>query len=292
MAGLRESIVESTEKLLVSAMTSFDSMASDASGILSGTGTGGNMVNNAWGTVVGLSSNFSTFCNIIAGICILIELAQTASKVDIIKWEHGLKCGFKMCLARFCIDMAPTFLRACYNQSCLFITSMSSGSPSLSATVTPLISTACGQINSLGEAIGLLCSTLLLSIGIKICGLLVVVMAYGRVFEILMYVLVSPVPVAFACYSGGNDFVSQITTKFLKGFMAVCLSGVMMYGCITLFGSILSTSFTTLVSTSQSAGATGSALVSDLCYDMLLFTIVLILAITKCSGWAKQLMNA
>lgn len=290
--GIREGIVDVTESLLINAMESFDDMCATACSVLSGTGTGGNMVTSAWTSVIGLSTNFSTFANIIAGICILLELVQVASKVDLIKWEHGLKCGFKMCVARLCIDTAPTFLRACYNQAGLFITAMGGSSPTLASTVTPLISTACGEVSTLGEAIGLLCSTLLLSMGIKICGLLIVVMAYGRAFEILMYVLVSPVPVAFACYNGGHDGFGRITTKFVKGFIAVCLSGVMMYGCITLFGTLLNTSFTALVTASSGSGATGSAMVSDLCYDMLLFTIVLIMVVTKCGGWAKQLMDA
>lgn len=285
--GIREGIVDVTESLLINAMESFDKMATDSQTVLSG-----GVTNVLWNNVVGIANNFEPFCNIIIGICILLEIAKIASKIDIIRWEHALKVGVKMCLARVCIDIAPTFLRACYNQCVLFIGSMSEGTSTLATTVTPLVSTACGQVDSLGEAIGLLCSTLILIMGIKICGLVIMVMAYGRVFEILMYVLVSPIPVAFACYNEGNDGISRITTKFIKGFIAVCLSGVMMYGCISLFGTIISTAFVALVNTTSSSGATGSAMVSDLCYDMLLFTLVLVMAITKCGGWAKQIMDA
>lgn len=284
---MTDAIKDLVESLLKNAMTSFDTMANDACNVLQGGVSGG-----LWSTVSGLTSVFTPFCNIIIGICILLELANIASKVDLIKWEHGLKCGVKICLAKVCIEIAPTFLKACYNQCVLFISALGmSGTVSLSGTVTPLIDTALNEVTSLGGAIGLLCSTLILIMGIKICGLLVMVMAYGRVFEILVYLMISPIPVAFACYNEGHDGIARITMKFIKGFIAVCLSGVMMYMCICIFGTIVSTAFTTLVAGSVGA-STGSALVSDLCYDMILFTIVLVMAVAKCGGWAKQIMDA
>lgn len=286
--GLRESIVNSTEKLLTNAMTSFDSMSQSACDVLVG-----GVDSSLWSTVVTLSNGLKPFCNIIIGICILLELARTASKVDMLKWEHGLKVGVKMCIAKVCIEVAPTFLHACYNQCAIFIAYMSGagGAVSLSSTVTPYISTACSQVTDIGGAIGLLCSTLLLQMGIKICGLLVLVMSYGRIFEILIYLLIAPIPISFACYNEGNDGIARITMKFIKGFIAVCLSGLMMFMCIRLFGTIVTAKFADLV-TASTATETGSALVSDLCYDMILFTITLVMAVAKCGSWAKQIMDA
>lgn len=286
--GLREAIVKTTEELILNAMSSFDSMSASSCDVL----TGG-VDSGLWSSVVTLSDGLVPFCNIIIGICVLLELARTASKVDMIKWEHALKVGVKICIAKVCIEVAPTFLHACYNQCSIFITYMSGagGAVAVADTVKPYISTACAQVTDLGGAIGLLCSTLLLQMGIKICGLLVMVMSYGRVFEILIYLLVSPLPVAFACYNEGNDGIARITMKFIKGFIAVCLSGLMMFMCIRLFGTIIATKFADLVSASAST-ATGSALVADLCYDMILFTIVLVMAVAKCGSWAKQIMDA
>lgn len=287
--GLREAIVNTTKDLLINAMESFDSMSASSCDVL----TSG-ISDSLWTTTVILSQELVPFCNIVIGICILLELARTASKVDMIKWEHALKVGVKICIAKVCIEVAPTFLHACYNQCSIFITDLSGtgGDVGLASTVTPHIESACAVVDSLGGAIGLLCSTLLLQMGIKICGLLITVMSYGRVFEILIYLMVSPLPVAFACYNEGNDGVARITMKFIKGFIAVCLSGLMMFMCIRLFGTIISTKFADLVTASVASGATGSALVSDLCYDMLLFTIVLVMAVAKCGSWAKQIMDA
>ena len=285
---MTDDILEMVEDLLKSAMKSFDKMANDACDVLSG-----GIDSTLWNTVVGSSNVFSIFCNIIIGICILLELAQIASKVDLIKWEHGLKCGVKLCIAKVCIDVAPTFLKACYNQCNLFIAGLgASASVNLSGAILPEINSALLGIDTLGGAIGLLASSLILIIGIKICGLLVMVMAYGRVFEILIYLLVSPLPISFACYTGGGDGIARITTKFFKGFIAVCLSGVMMYMSISLFGTIVSTSFRDFVDRTLASGVSGGALVSDLCYDMILFTIVLVMAIAKSGGWAKQIMDA
>lgn len=285
--GLRQSIVDSTQTLLENAMLSFDNMANQSCSILSG-----GIDDTLWDSAISFSDVITPFCEIIIGICILLELARTASKIDMIKWEHGLRCGVKMCIAKVCMEKSPIFLRACYNQASLFIAAMGgSATVSLAGTVTPLIKEACKDVDDLGGAIGLLCSTLVLQMGIKLCGLLILVMSYGRVFEILMLVVISPIPVAFSCYNEGNSGLGRMTLKFAKSFIAVCLSGVMMYGCIALFGAIISTKFADLVAESVSSSS-GAALVSDLCYDMILFTIVLCMAVSKCGSWAKSAMDA
>lgn len=287
--GWTDDIIDYVGELLHGAMTSFDAMAQNASDVLTSGIDGG-----LWASVVTLSNGLVPFCNIIIGICMLLEIAKTASKVDLIKWEHGLKVAVKMALAKVCIEVAPTFLHACYNQASIFITYMSGAGSAvgLSATVDPLIDTYIAGVSGMGNALGLLVSTLLLQMGIKICGLMVLVIAYGRVFEILIYLLVSPIPVAFACYNEGNEGISRITMRFVKSFIAVCLQGLMMFMCIRLFGLVITTSFTNIVASSVASGLTGSAMVQELCYDMLLFTIVLVMAVAKCGSWAKSIMDA
>ena len=77
--------------LMTSALTGFDTMLASATSVLTG-GLGD------WATVAALSSTLRPFCYTIIGICLLIEIAQVAAKVDILKWEHGLKLCVKMVL--------------------------------------------------------------------------------------------------------------------------------------------------------------------------------------------------
>lgn len=287
MGGLKETLLN----LIKSAMNGFDSTVSSAQDVL----TGGLFDTNAvWSSVLALSNALKPFCYVVIGICLLIEIAQVAAKVDIIKWEHGLKLCVKMVFAKLCIDIAPTFLRACYNQASLWISSAMSvgGYTNLGSLMTTEVETQISSISGIWSVIGLLASCLLLSMAVKICGLLIQVIAFGRMFELYVLLAVSPLPCAFfPLGDGSGGGMSRITQKFFKNFIAVCLQGVMIIISIRIFYMIVGTALTSLI-TSASGGSDPTTVVTDLCYVMLLAGIVLVMAIAKCGSWAKSIMDA
>lgn len=287
MDGLKETLLN----LIKSAMNGFDSTVSSAQDVL----TGGLFDTNAvWSSVLALSNALKPFCYVVIGICLLIEIAQVAAKVDIIKWEHGLKLCVKMVFAKLCIDIAPTFLRACYNQASLWISSAMSvgGYTNLGSLMTTEVETQISSISGIWSVIGLLASCLLLSMAIKICGLLIQVIAFGRMFELYVLLAVSPLPCAFfPLGDGSGGGMSRITQKFFKNFIAVCLLGVMIIISIRIFYMIVGTALTSLI-TSASGGSDPTTVVTDLCYVMLLAGIVLVMAVAKCGSWAKSIMDA
>lgn len=287
MDGLKETLLN----LIKSAMNGFDSTVSSAQDVL----TGGLFDTNAvWSSVLALSNALKPFCYVVIGICLLIEIAQVAAKVDIIKWEHGLKLCVKMVFAKLCIDIAPTFLRACYNQASLWISSAMSvgGYTNLGSLMTTEVETQISSISGIWSVIGLLASCLLLSMAVKICGLLIQVIAYGRMFELYVLLAVSPLPCAFfPLGDGSGGGMSRITQKFFKNFIAVCLQGVMIIISIRIFYMIVGTALTSLI-TSASGGSDPTTVVTDLCYVMLLAGIVLVMAVAKCGSWAKSIMDA
>lgn len=287
MDGLKETLLN----LIKSAMNGFDSTVSSAQDVL----TGGLFDTNAvLSSVLALSNALKPFCYVVIGICLLIEIAQVAAKVDIIKWEHGLKLCVKMVFAKLCIDIAPTFLRACYNQASLWISSAMSvgGYTNLGSLMTTEVETQISSISGIWSVIGLLASCLLLSMAVKICGLLIQVIAFGRMFELYVLLAVSPLPCAFfPLGDGSGGGMSRITQKFFKNFIAVCLQGVMIIISIRIFYMIVGTALTSLI-TSASGGSDPTTVVTDLCYVMLLAGIVLVMAVAKCGSWAKSIMDA
>lgn len=287
MDGLKETLLN----LIKSAMNGFDSTVSSAQDVL----TGGLFDTNAvWSSVLALSNALKPFCYVVIGICLLIEIAQVAAKVDIIKWEHGLKLCVKMVFAKLCIDVAPTFLRACYNQASLWISSAMSvgGYTNLGSLMTTEVETQISSISGIWSVIGLLASCLLLSMAVKICGLLIQVIAFGRMFELYVLLAASPLPCAFfPLGDGSGGGMSRITQKFFKNFIAVCLQGVMIIINIRIFYMIVGTALTSLI-TSASGGSDPTTVVTDLCYVMLLAGIVLVMAVAKCGSWAKSIMDA
>lgn len=287
MDALKQSLLE----MILSAMNGFDSMVDNAQSVLTG---GAFNVTAVWNSVITLSNALKPFCYVVIGICLLIEIAQVAAKVDIIKWEHGLKLCVKMVFARLCIDIAPTFLRACYNQATIWINSATSvGSyTNLGSLMTRDVQTQISNISGIFSVIGLLASCLVLSMAIKVCGLLVQVIAFGRMFELYVYLAVSPLPCAFfPLGDGSGGGMSRVTMKFFKNFIAVCLQGVMIIICIRIFYMIVGTALTTLVSTAV-GGSDPTTIISDLCYTMLMAGIVLVMAVAKCGSWAKGIMDA
>lgn len=287
MDGLKETLLN----LIKSAMNGFDSTVSSAQDVL----TGGLFDTNAvWSSVLALSNALKPFCYVVIGICLLIEIAQVAAKVDIIKWEHGLKLCVKMVFAKLCINIAPTFLRACYNQASLWISSAMSvgGYTNLGSLMTTEVETQISSISGIWSVIGLLASCLLLSMAVKICGLLIQVIAFGRMFELYVLLAVSSLPCAFfPLGDGSGGGMSRITQKFFKNFIAVCLQGVMIIISIRIFYMIVGTALTSLI-TSASGGSDPTTVVTDLCYVMLLAGIVLVMAVAKCGSWAKSIMDA
>ena len=277
--------------MIKSAMNGFDSMVNSAQSVL----TGGAFDTNAvWSSVLTLSNALKPFCYIVISICLLIEIAQVAAKVDIIKWEHGLKLCVKMVFAKLCIDIAPTFLKACYNQASMWITSATGAGSytNLGNLMTSEVEAQINNISGIWAVVGLLASCLLLSMAVKVCGLLVQVIAFGRMFELYVYLAAAPLPCAFfPLGNGSGGGMSRITTKFFKSFIAVCLQGVMIIICIRIFYMIVGAALTALIG-AATAGSDPTTVVSDLCYTMLMAGIVLVMAVAKCGSWAKGIMDA
>lgn len=271
--------------LMTSALQGFDNMLADASNVLTG-GLGD------WASVASLSSTLRPFCYTIIGICLLIEIAQVAAKVDIIKWEHGLKLCVKMVLAKVCIDIAPTFLQACYAQAQDWITGLSSGGSTLGNTTITYLTPLVQNVSGFGNILGMFLSTFIVLMAIKICGLMVQVIAYGRMFELYVYLVVSPLPCVFMPLGNGDGGgVSRITSKFFKSFIAVCLQGVMMIIVIRVFDVVMGNAILTTLG-AAAGNADANAAITDLIYTMLLGAIALVMAVVKSGSWAKGILDA
>lgn len=271
--------------LMTSSLKGFDEMLADSATVLK-EGLGN------WSEVAVLSDKLKPFCYTIITICLLIELAQVASKVDIIKWEHGLKICVKMVLAKVCIDISPTFLQACYAQAQDWITKLSQGGSTLGTKATDLLKPLLEEVSGLGNILGMFLSTFIVLLAIKICGLMVKVIAYGRMFELCVYLVVSPLPCSFFPLGNGDGGgVNRITSKFFKNFIAVCLQGVMMIIVIRLFDTIIGTALKDTLE-SMAANDDANVAVTNLIYTMLLGSIALVMGIVKSGSWAKSIMDA
>ena len=286
MQGIRDQL----QTNLVDALLGFDDMCTEAIRVLT----------DGFDTslLVTVTSALVPFCMTIIGICLFIELAQVAMKVDMLKWEHGLKCCVKMVLARLFIDIAPTFLEACYLTASGWIAGVGAVGAGIGATVQVNLGSILTGVTDFFDIMGVFLSTFVLVLAIKACGVVIAVIAFGRMFELYVYLAVSPIPCAFfPLGDGSGGGFSRITAKFLRSFAAVCLQGVMMVVCMRVFDevmqSIIAAEALTAAGTAAAGGSANAALaVSNLCWALLLGAIVLVMSVVKCGSWAKAILDA
>lgn len=279
-------IKELLMSLMTSALGGFDDVVADAADVLCG-----DNITSLWNSAVTLSNVLRPFCYTIIALCMMIEIAGVASKVDIIKFEHGLKLAVKMCLAKVFIDIAPMLLLAIYRQAQTWIHGYSSAS-CLGRNCLDKLEPLVDNLRGLGGILGIFLSTFIVLLAIKVCGLMVMVMAYGRVFEVLVYVAVSPIPCAFFPLGNGDGGgFSRTTAKFLRSFAAVCLQGVMMMAVLQFFSVIIGAALDAVIAGVDTSGDVNAA-ITNLIYTMLLGSVSLVMAITKCGSWAKGILDA
>lgn len=286
--GLTDGLKSGIESLMESALLGFDDSLNAAWKYLAEQNDG------VWDTVLDLSDALKPFCYIVIALCLLIEIAQVAMKVDMVKWEHGLKLGCKMVIAKLCIEIAPKFLKACYLQACIWIGGLSNGVNlgSYGGGMLDTLREHLADVKGLGTVLGLFLTTVIVVLAIKVCGLLVQVIAFGRMFELYVYLAISPLPCAFAPLGDGSGGgISTITKKFFKSFISICLQGVLMVLCIRIFGNILGSAFNEMSKAAELAGS-ASAIVSELSYTMLMASLVLIMSISRCGNWAHRIMDS
>ena len=286
-ANLPEMIRDWLIDQVTAVFTNLDSMTANTVDIL----TDVTVFDTGWDYVIGLSGVLKPFCLMIIGICCLIELANIGTKMDLVKWEHGLKIMIKMCLARVFLDIAPVFCKACYFQTHSWIASVGGSSQSIGTLATAQIVPLLENNANFGELLGLALTSFLVIFAINVCGMLIQVMAYGRLFELFTLLVASPVPCAFFPLGGDSGgAMGRITSSFLKNFAAVCLQGVMMLVVIRVYDIIVGSRIIAEINTLTS-GSTSTA-ISNVIFTMLLGSVALVMAVTKCGEWSKKLLDA
>jgi len=206
----------------------------------------------------------------------------------------ALKVGIKLALARVCIDLAPSLLHAFYMTASVWIAAIGTSSG------TGLGSAAATNVDSwIGDAGGLNIfvlwnMTAIPVLAIAICCLLIRVVAWARMFEIYVLLVVSPLPMAFLPLGDGNGGgLSPITGRFLKYFAAVCLQGVMIILCIKIFGWLMVDSgYINSFIDSTAVTDAGWGGLMDSIFAILLGAVVLVLAVFQSGKWAKQILDA
>lgn len=210
----------------------------------------------------------------IAGICFFIEFLSMTINLDILKWEYLLKVFGKFCIARASIGISGDALRSVFRTVSGWITSVTTGTISVGTT---LASSAQTTLNSadFGVVFAMYLSSMIFIAFLKIIGICINVMGYARAFELTCVNSVAPLPFAFLCLDSNRGM--NVFKNFAFVYIGICLRGLFMVISLSVFCTLAS-------NISFASWSTGLS-------DLLVLSLVLLMALVKSDQWAKQLFN-
>lgn len=126
----------------------------------------------------------------------------------------------------------------------------------------------------LGELAMILFETSLIKVAIEVISIVIMLVVYGRMFEIYVYSSVSAIPFA----TMGNKEWGQIGTNYIKGLFALGLQGLFLMVCLGIYAVLVKTIKITDIHTST--------------MTILGYAVLLGLMMLKSGTLAKSVLNA
>lgn len=232
-----------------------------------------------------LSTSIDTVQTVMKGVCtavmtifMLLELISMIEKEDIDE-KFIFKMIMKLGFTRFLIYYAPQLmeligLTANFWCSELYLTSVDGG-----AVLAEIEATVANAIPENGSGIwGMITATLqqlfgavpllLQSVIVLVAYIFISVFPMARNVEMVLLTAVSALPICFITYSG----TKEITKKFFLKYTSVCLQGVLLMVCVSVYFGLVSY-----------AG-------SDM-WQLTLYNILLIIMVAKTGTWSKEILG-
>ncbi|MCQ4131918.1 CD0415/CD1112 family protein [Clostridioides difficile] len=124
------------------------------------------------------------------------------------------------------------------------------------------------------ELVMILFETSLIKVAIQVISIVIMLVVYGRMFEIYIYSSVSAIPFA----TMGNKEWGQIGTNYIKGLFAIGLQGLFLMVCLGIYAVLVKTIKITDIHTST--------------FTILGYAVLLGLMMLKSGTLAKSVLNA
>lgn len=266
----------------------------------------GLLCENGWITEITNSSEVVPIIDAVKGVALtlcalffLIDFFTKSMNLQWIKWENVLMFCIKMVFAKVLIDKAPELCEMIYSGFSSIITTALDSTGTLkiirldSTTDKVLLQDSFVAFGLLeDEAKKLLnpptvsffdLTPLMLSVKISIMSMLYTiilcicfVIILGRMFELTVYTIIAPIPLA----TFASDGVHDIGKSFLKSYAAVSIQALVMVIMVIAYSAIT----TKFIPTLPSGGIYGFA--------GLINVLALALGIMQSGNWAKRICGA
>lgn len=177
---------------------------------------------------------------ITAILCIeLINVVMQRNNMHDTDTFEFFKYVIKMWIAVWLVSHAFEFSMAVFDVAQNLV-QKAAGVINTSATVSPdeilaMVDTL--KEKEIGELLMILVETSLVKIAIQVVSLVIMLVVYGRMFEIYVYASVSAIPFA----TMGNREWGQIGNNYIKGLFALGLQGLFLMICLGIYAVLIKT---------------------------------------------------
>lgn len=214
---------------------------------------------------------------ITAVLCIeLINMVMQKNNMHDTNTFEFFKYMIKMWIAVWLASHAFTFSMAVFDVA-QHLVNQAAGVINTSATVSgdQIVQMVEGlKDKGLGELVMILFETSLVKVAIQVMSVVIMLVVYGRMFEIYVYCSVSAIPFA----TMGNKEWGQIGTNYIKGLFAIGLQGLFLIICLGIYAVLVKTIKITYIHAST--------------FMILGYALLLGLMMLKSGTLAKSVLNA
>ena len=177
---------------------------------------------------------------ITAILCIeLINVVMQRNNMHDTDTFEFFKYVIKMWIAVWLVSHAFEFSMAVFDVAQNLV-QKAAGVINTSATVSPdeiLTMVEALKEKEIGELLMILVETSLVKIAIQVVSLVIMLVVYGRMFEIYVYSSVSAIPFA----TMGNKEWGQIGSNYIRGLFALGLQGLFLMVCLGIYAVLIKT---------------------------------------------------
>ena len=220
---------------------------------------------------------------VLVSLFFVIEFFVKTLQFEWVKWENVLLLMAKLFVGKALIDNTPAIMQTVYNafselQNTLIVDvsggDLLSGGVEMFVDSFKMATVTADESNFFGTyALILNIQLFPIFLLLKLCVLLCQVVIIGRLFELMVYTVIAPLPMSTFISSAAND----VGKTFVKNYAAVCLQAFIL---VVLF--IVYEPVKTAVQAAVGTFADGAM-------EALLITGVLGMGVLKSGSWAKKI---
>lgn len=239
------------------------------------------------GAGVTIQSILSGIATTMCGIFFCIEFAKTLSRVEGTTYEAVMGVGFKFCLARLAISLADKLMTALTLTGAQIISQVSAIATMdtiSKADMTQFYNHIWTASKDLGVTgfFALIALVVIPCLAVKAVTVIAMIMAYGRLLELVFYHAFLPLPVG--CLFIDN---ARITKRFFASYFATILQGVFMFVGYSIFISNVIPAMQPIIDSVP----TGLDDIAKMLFKVVMWGIMMVVIMMKSGSWASKMVG-